>query len=284
MATSVIENFTKKSYHRSPGSLTMVRAFTVSFGPTDFTLTREPYEAAIAVGIPAYGAEHPDIKLIYVNDKIVNVSDRGPHYFEVIVTYSSIGFMKNNCEIPVSLFGNYEEVSYFPVASSEMIDKSIADPKKPKAITNSSGESYATPINRDFTCTGMRIIKYSLTYNPEKIEPYNDSVNKNTFRGRAPNTVLFKGLTADPIQMGTIDCWKKTYELYIRNDGWKRRILDEGYNERIDGKLVPIVDDKTGEKVTVPQLLNGKGRKLAPGAEPVYNKHVIFEEKDLPGL
>lgn len=80
--------------------------------------------------------------------------------------------------------------------------------------------------------------------------------------------------------------WETHITLQFRYGGWKLKIRDQGMRERVDGKLVHIVIEgrtTSGSKspdvpVNTPVDLNGSGRILPNGEDPVYLDRVPFRK------
>ena len=79
--------------------------------------------------------------------------------------------------------------------------------------------------------------------------------------------------------------WQITYTLAVKRDTWDVKVLDAGYAELDPGSVgagvpphwVKIVDD-FGHEPTEPVPLNGSGRRLTPGDDPVYLSFRVYRE------
>jgi len=247
------------------------RIFTVQFDENDKPVKR-PLLAYSAAGIPANKATHPFKPWLHVQRK--NVKSIGPLDFEVTVYYSArstFGTTGNTGDVPDPEQSPFEApwvVEWDFVTSNEPIDTDIDG----KPITNSAGESFDPPITTDVHDLLLRIQRNEAAFNPVAANNYKNAVNSDWFWGFGPGLVKCVQFTARTALKGQLWYWQVRYAFQIRQDGWQRRIRDEGYRTKTgeynsDGseKYEEIVD-KNGVKVSMPALLNGEGGRLPQSA------------------
>jgi len=171
-------------------------------------------------------------------------------------------------EDPLSRAPQY---SWFTVASREPIDKDADD----HAILNAADEPFDPPIEEDFYDVGVRIRQNLLTFSAAEYMAYGGATNKSSWRGAAAGTAKIADIRAETMRSGEIRYYERAVEIILRPDGWKRRILNQGFRERTgtdtNGKPTykQIVDEK-GKPITSAVLLAADGTRLADGATPVW--------------
>lgn len=170
------------------------------------------------------------------------------------------------------------------------------------AVTNSAGEKFDPPLTQE----RVTLIA-TITYNSESFDPglpiqYQNKINR---------TETIVGTLSVPARMAKIieiSAVAETFEdiAYFKvsikveinpkiskdsednvvAQGWDREVLDQGLKELILGdpdELVSIsLDDDT--QVTEPVGLNGAGRRLAAGLDPVFLVYFTYELADFTPL
>ncbi len=89
--------------------------------------------------------------------------------------------------------------------------------------------------------------------------------------------------------------WSVTYTIKVREEGWRKRILDKGFHVRADGldgapgsgtPFLPLdqvqrrITDKNGVPVRIPALLDGNGGQLKAGRKPIFLTFQVYNELD----
>ncbi|HOK96860.1 MAG TPA: hypothetical protein PK052_06870 [Anaerohalosphaeraceae bacterium] len=251
---------------------TMTRRFIVEFDKNDAP-ARRPILALTAshggVTIPDYWEVHPASNDFFVRRKSV-APDGGPTVYAVAVEYEYI-------EDPLS---RHYTVQFVPQATQEAIDKAIEG--KPEAftkeLTNSAKEPFDPPILEEFYDVSIVIKRNEAAFDIQAVTPYLNTVNADNFSFIANNgvtyqfsagKVLCKSIQAEEQRHGPNWYFVVTYEFVVRNDGWKRRILDQGFRQLVNGVYATIKDEE-GNALTQPAKLNGSGAVLAPDDAPVF--------------
>ena len=110
---------------------------------------------------------------------------------------------------------------------------------------------------------------------------YSNTLNRDTFFGAAPETLKIDRI--NPTNQKTyIDGLELKYfelvvEMAYNPETWKRKILNIGYNELIDGEKKRILDDQ-GIEVQIPVLLDKEGRKLEQDAPEHYVEFDLYRK------
>lgn len=252
------------SYNTDIISGTVTKQFVVEWDgaeDADWMVVHSRTATDGAISVPQPYDPHPADPWAYVNHVAVAPGD-GPKQWIVNVTYKS---WQNPLAAP-------PKVSWSFASSNEPIDRDIFD----RAVTNSARETYDPPISEDVDDILLRITRNEAGYNPMVALDYKNSINSDVFYGAAPGIAKLKNFSGD-LQLGGPSEWYViNYEVQFRLDGWKRRMLDQGFRtyDSATGEYTTIVDSK-GKALSEPTLLDGNGNKL-PNASidsPVFNVH-----------
>lgn len=151
-------------------------------------------------------------------------------------------------------------------------------------IRNSAGSLFDPPVMTEEVRLALRISRNQATFDANDILTYVGAVNETAWRGFPARCVRCMKLGADRNFESGIYFWKVTMEFEIRRDTWDLVLLDAGYYEKqVDGKLNLITED-FGRVMNTPYLLNGLGRKLPEGNNPVYLAFRLHREVDFTQL
>lgn len=130
------------------------------------------------------------------------------------------------------------------------------------AVLNSAQEPFDPSDDVEEPTPKLHIQRFEAAFDEGLALQYLPSVNNDYFYGMPPNTwkcTRFDG--RDHFENG-IRCVSVDYEFEYNWRTWTRKIQDKGFHELIDGKLEKI-NDKFGDPISSPTLLNGSGYKLS---------------------
>lgn len=204
---------------------------------------------------------------------------------------------------PGSSDGNIEnEIPEYTV-SSEFLTEYMDIDLDEVPIKNSSGEFLAPGLERIVNIAVYTISRNRLEFPDGESIAYRNSVNDGAFAITA--TAAYFGFPArtalltryDGVRRFRADIgyyWRVTWEIKYRADGWRKRLLDQGFlakddtdPEAGDGTQAPnkVIVGKNGLPLNGPVLLDGAGNPLAEGGTPIFLPldgpgFRIFEEKD----
>lgn len=252
------------------------QSYTVEFSVGTDPLSMN-IDALDSADIPQPWDVHPYDPWMYVQS--LTVSYVSVYVRKVIVNYARI-------ENPLNIA---PQVSWTFASTSEPIDK---DNKK-KPILNSSDEPFDPPITEDFDDLVLRYIRNEAVFNETFAGDFKNAVNIDTFLGFPPGTCKLKIFSGDKTRAAGLIYWAVTYEIHIRYDesdpestgnGWKRRILDQGFRTKDDDGNYETIKDKDGNPLSEPVKLDGEGGELAEGDDPIYLKFVTAKERNFSDL
>jgi hypothetical protein len=130
-------------------------------------------------------------------------------------------------------------------------------------VVNSSGERFDPPPEIDDSRLMLTIVRYEDSFNPATALSYKDAVNADKIFGFRAGLVKLKPITAKRDFENGIFYYEVTYEFEIREEGWKLRLLDQGYSTLDPAGGRPLlIRGKHGDGLAAPVLLNGAGQLL----------------------
>jgi len=173
----------------------------------------------------------------------------------------------------------------------ERIDRVVYFDNNGAPIRNSATDRFEDAVTIDDSITTMTITRNILV-----------SVFDLTLAQRLTNTINlndWNGFTAKHCKMGIIETgdeqydsnnqvyyYSVTFPVQLSRKPWRKDLLDQGYNQldvayTVGGtmKPQPILDSK-GQPLSSPSALDGFGRKLEIGGDPVTLSFETYDEAD----
>lgn len=147
-----------------------------------------------------------------------------------------------------------------------------------KPVVNSAKQVFDPPVEIDDSRPTVVIERNERTFSFAMAVDYQDAVNSDTWWGLEAGIAKMMQITGQPSVENGISFYRVRYEIELRREGWKKRILDRGFYERIDGKLKVIKDDDQTSSPE-PDLLDGKGRVLKKDADPVFLEFDVYKKR-----
>lgn len=130
------------------------------------------------------------------------------------------------------------------------------------ALKNSAGEMYDQLPERFIRSGDCTITKNESTNPASKIISYSRTTNTASIWGVGVECALMGKIEStnviEIVDGSELSYWRTTYPISFRNDDWKYKAVDIGFNYLSGGNLTPFKDNE-GNRVTVPHLLNGSG-------------------------
>lgn len=160
--------------------------------------------------------------------------------------------------------------------------KAIFKDRDDNSIVNSAGEPFLPPREIELHYWRLTYTRNEASFEPGVFDDYIDALNAVAWKGRAPFTVKVESIEAKRMKGRNGWFWKVTYVIAWNDDGWAIEILDRGRNELIAGVLTPI--QATGTGIPSEKLLDGTGRVLAVGADPIYLPFDVLHLQDINDL
>lgn len=161
---------------------------------------------------------------------------------------------------------NWDQTQY-----TKLTDRDIEG----NAVVNSAGDPYQDAQEIDDPRPVLNITRNIQNFSPALAYQYRNAINADPFQGAGPGEVKVMAIKADyqyDQQWGNY--WTVSVQLQFEPLGWDRKILDQGFREKKNNKMVAITT--SGEAVKEPALLDGTGKVLAVGGQPVYRTHKFY--------
>jgi hypothetical protein len=282
---------------------TMTAKYDVAFSPADPPELEPPTLRAVMA------AEHPDVPAYWAP-----LSDAHPFwYVKHKSAKPSNGAFNWQVTVEYEYYDNplaaRPKVTWTRGRTSEPIDREVDG----KPILMSSDEPVDPPLMEEYSFRILKIEKnVSLTlYDDEVLRGFIGSINSVQWQPLlladatsvpneppkyhffAPYIVKCEDISGTPERVGNTWFVHVTFEFHVHDDqividtddwlGWRRRVLDIGFREVSsvgqDGSVeYAEIRDKNDNPMTHPVKLDGSGKKLADGADPVWK---IFNTKKL---
>ena len=304
----VKESWGGRAWHDATGK-GAVRLFTVTTDEWDSeVIARE------AAGIPQKGKKHPDDPNLLVVSNSAARKGTGM-VFEVTVEYRTGDARKGGSDAVHPLKRPVQE-SIGETSMMVPVDYAVDGPntRKTMSILKAAGIGVqetqtiyrgGLPIKiRSVKCpivntagsvpdpkamVSIAVPVLTLTKNVKEYDksvylPYWNTLNRSTFRGMSPGTVLMRSILGDPreeeVKGKSYEYVTLVHNILIQPWGWDWRMKNEGqvvYNDEIQSYVV-LSDLKTGTPFGEPMLLDRKGKVADPGAKPIWLYFDLLEE------
>lgn len=255
-----------------------VRTYTVDFSVLPAIAATMVHYARIAddgtTKIPRLWEQHPYNSWSYVQR--ISANQVGPHTVEVTVEYQTL-------EDPVA---RPPEIEYLFAVTNEPVDQD----RNGDAIVNSAGELFDPPITKDQHDLIIHIKRYQYSFDPVQASQFEGSVNSANFLGYAPGLVKCNVYRGKQLRLSGLWVWEVIFEFEVREDGWQKRILDQGFRTHTgtdDDTGVPLyaaIKDTSGVPLSAPTLLNGDGGLNPDTSPPVFHQFELENQYDFSVL
>jgi len=164
-------------------------------------------------------------------------------------------------------------ISYDFVQSTEPVEQDADG----NALLNSADEPFDPPPSDEVYDLVMAVEVNWGSFDALQAAQYINAINSDVFFYGifSPATVRCTRFSGTPDRVANLEYYKVSLEFAARADGWKRRLLDQGYRIKTgtddDGNTTyQQLKDEDGNLLTQPVLLDGNGERLAAGQPPVY--------------
>lgn len=199
-----------------------------------------------------------------------------------LLSVTASGESEDGCDFTVTAEYGRRETEENPLDEPADIQWGFAQFQKPvqydinnQPILNSAGDP-VTDQEIDDSRLVLTVTRNEASFNPLLAFQYRDAVNATPFKGCPIGTVKVANIGAvekhDKPDFGVY--YTVTYTFHFDPKGFDRIILDQGYREKIDGKMKHILVQ--GQKITEPHLLDGTGKKLPVDGQPRFKTWRVY--------
>ena len=163
------------------------------------------------------------------------------------------------------------------------------DVKTGKVVTNSAGDAFDPPAEKDDALQTLTITRNESNYDAKRARRFINAINADPFLGEPPKTWRITNIDASEHSEQGLTFYEVAYELVFKEATWTKELLDIGFREfntsgfydPVTGKyeLKAIRPPGSQERVDAPHLLNGAGVALAVGADGKFLKVNAYHER-----
>lgn len=167
------------------------------------------------------------------------------------------------------------EIKWSGVTFTRAVDKTVDDP--PQAIATVPGEVYDPFLEVDDSRQQVVITRNQASYSASIGYLYTNSVCSEAFAGAPARTAKMQDISADKVDEGDQTYWKVTFTIQFSHDGWRRKVLHQGFMAFVGPLKIPAVLDD-GRDSPKPVLLASDGTKLGDDADPYFQEFKVYRE------
>lgn len=251
------------------GGVSYKREYQVGFvGPFNAALILYgtiPVGTSGANALPKRWDTHPVDAGAFVDQVLVKLADNeggdgsagALASYEVTYAQKSINFDPNPLTRPPVITGGGADFT-------QTVDHDVDG----KPILNSAGQLYEGLPERPIRAMTFTIQRNEAGNPATKAGTNSNTTNSDVWYGVAIGNGLMGKITfAKKIEIvngSPVTYWEVTYPITVRRDGWRVKLIDNGY-AYLDGTNRATILDKGGNTPRVPALLDGAGGVLPPG-------------------
>lgn len=247
-------------------------------------------------GLPVKYSSHPSDDSMWVDTlKAAPFEDR--LHWKVTVEYipkpggQDVSDSEHPCDLPATV--NYF-TEYTKIAMKTSYDYAVdvfGDPSVP--ILNSAKDPFSDPAEVEVPRMGIRIVKNRRNEDvlPGSLALFVNTKNVAEIRVGGVTIPQYVGKMKDIVPTPQYDAdrslfWQVTYEIILDYENkWDYRPIDQGFNKR--DPLSPFAKTRireSGEKSSIPVLLDGAGQPKADAAAAEYLRFQVLFISDWTGL
>lgn len=202
---------------------------------------------------------------------------KGKNSWEVTCAYEAIEPIGNPLARPVKWSMSF-------AAFTRIVDTDIYG----ELVENSAGMQYNPPVEIDDSRPIVKAVRNEPFFNMDIARSFKDAINSSTWKRQPRYTVKVKQIASgEPQEENGISYYAVTYEFELAEEGrdWLVNVVDAGFYERSDGDPpFSCILDAEGNPVQEPVKLDGNGKILEAGRDPVVRTWHLFKERDFNAL
>lgn len=157
------------------------------------------------------------------------------------------------------------------------------------AIMNAAKDPPEQPCTRDIQLIFLNVARNENEFDASSAIASTNKLNSDDFFGAEPGQAKCVGIWSNKVTTPDSVYWPVRYRFEFREDGFKKRLINRGFNMINGGNLVRIVDgDEPGAlvedavrptrpSVSRPRLLDSDGALLADGEKPIVLEFDVYE-------
>lgn len=231
---------------------------------------------------------------LFVSSISLSQQDGKPTFWEAEISYNLLtwaGMTYPNTQDPIE-YENPLALVPIPQWQTEAIELPLWTDVSGDKIVNSAGKMFATPLTRTHHQRILVIERNEPNFNEALAGTFRGKANSQPWNGYDSKKVLLRSVSAtDQFHPFCGVYYKVRYEFLIHDgvvQAWmgdditKRKVLDCGWVELINGKEAPIM--YSGMAPAEIPLLNGAGTLLSQESMPVFLDFEVVQTVDFAPL
>lgn len=154
-------------------------------------------------------------------------------------------------------------------------------------ITNSADDPFDPPPTVDDSRVVLRFRRNEPVPSDASFYiTYQDAINTDNWWGLQPKQAKVMKIKVIQQYDSLIPYVKVEYEIQVRWEGWQLLLLDKGFHviDPTSMKQVLARDPIDGAPYAQPVLLDGTGKQLAQGGQPVYIQFDVYQDQAFAAL
>lgn len=237
-----------------------------------------------AAGIPERGEVYAcgsDVDIGAVLESVsVRQSPNSQLVYEVVATFKTRPGQDPTKQHKNPLM-RYPDIEWSLSQHQRIITKDIVNGNN---IENSANDPFSDPIEIDQSRAVLRVT-INQTTNPQyKANYYCDCINSDGFAGASAEHAKVASIGGQFCWEDDIPYWRNTYEIHFHPEGFKKKIIDQGYRAKDALGVLQRVKDEYGHPTAQPTFLDGSGGKLDQGGQVVVREFNVYRKVPFSGL
>lgn len=226
------------------------------------------------ISIPALLAPYPTDAYALVQDRQVSQSDSNHKQWTVTVNYGSL-FDEDPAYYVANPLLRPTKVELDTWTQQIAVQYDYEN----EPIQNTAGVPYDPPEMVDMVYPVIRLIKNESTQNLALLATLQMVTNSDAYLGFSEDQLLLRRYTVQRQQENGVLYYQHTFELAVKWDTWKKKLLDMGYQYLDDeGELRLARCGVEKAPCPHPSKLDGEGGLLPDGDDPVFNSFRVFRQ------
>lgn len=215
----------------------------------------------------------------------IQVRTIGFEAFEVTATYSRPSDGGSHNPEPDNPLDRPAEYSWEVGLTQDIVEVDING----NAIENAAGDPPEQPCTRDINSVFLNVQRNEATFSAATAIAATNKLNTANFFGAAAGLAKCVGIWSNKVTTPDSVYWPVRYRFEFREDGFKKRLINRGFNFINNNVLTRIVDgDEPGNlvedavrptrpSVSRPRLLDANGGLLGANAQPIVLEFDVYE-------
>lgn len=223
-------------------------------------------EVVVRNALPRLGSIHPDDPGVRLAEVRINQIDDSPWDWEAELTYANNVGADGGFDDPFQQQeqGQWVNLTNQPATlriKGSVVERVFETDIDNKPLVNTADEPI-TGLAVTVPVTIYEFTRYLTTYNQNRIQTYQGAINSDAWFGWPPLTAKVESISVEAEHRENTRYWRETIEIHCCRYGWREKVVNAGYMEKVGGNLRPIMVG--ARMVTRPWPLKENGEKCDP--------------------